>query len=477
VPDTRLNESAARSSRPGPSATKREHPVVMWFRRDLRLAHHPALTAAVAAGVEVIPLFVDDPAFDSAGAARRAYLRVALAALRESMGGALVIRRGDPRDVVPRLAAETGAAMVHVSRDHGPYGRHRDAAVIERLRAGGVALIGTGSPYAVAPGTVVKADGTPYRVFTPFARAWSTQLSTQLSTRPSTGVLDEPDVRWRGAPHVASDPLPAALQPSCELPTIGEPAAHERWDDFAAGPLARYADDRNAPGIRGTSELSADLRWGVLHPVQLLAELGDDRGARTYRNELAWREFFADVLFHRPESAWHNLDPAMDAMPVDTDAAARRRFTRWTEGLTGYPIVDAGMRQLAAVGWMHNRVRMITASFLVKDLHVPWWWGARHFMAHLIDGDLASNNHGWQWTAGTGADAAPYFRVFNPTAQSERFDPAGDYIRRWLPELAALGDAAIHSPGSARPDGYPAPMVDHGAERVEALRRYAATRA
>ncbi len=468
---TPINARAPRPSRREPAATNRQHPVVMWFRRDLRLAHHPAIAAAVADGVEVIPLFVDDPAFDRAGAARRAYLRVALESLRDSMGGALVIRRGDPRDVLPRLAAETGASAVHVSRDYSPYGRRRDAAVIERLRTVGVALAGTGSPYAVAPGTVLKADGAPYRVFTPFARAWSSRLSSGVRD-----MIDEPEVRWRGAPGIASDPLPDAPQPPCELPAIGEPTAHRRWAEFAAGPLARYAQDRNTPGIPGTSRLSADLRWGVLHPVQLLAGLDDGPGAATYRNELAWRDFFADVLFHRPESAWHNLDTAMDAMPVDTDGAARRRFTRWAEGMTGYPIVDAGMRQLAAVGWMHNRVRMITASFLVKDLHVPWWWGARHFMAHLIDGDLASNNHGWQWTAGTGADAAPYFRVFNPTAQSEKFDPCGNYIRAWVPELGALDDAAIHSPGRARPDGYPAPMVVHAAERVEALRRYAATR-
>jgi deoxyribodipyrimidine photo-lyase len=166
----------------------------------------------------------------------------------------------------------------------------------------------------------------------------------------------------------------------------------------------------------------------------------------------------------------------MDAMPLDTDAAARRRFERWASGTTGFPFVDAGMRQLRSIGWMHNRVRMVTASFLVKDLHLPWWWGAAHFLGHLVDGDLASNNHGWQWAAGTGTDAAPYFRVFNPTAQSEKFDPRGDYIRRWVPELADVGQSAIHAPGANDRGAYPAPMVDHRAERVEALRRYASTR-
>ena len=190
------------------------------------------------------------------------------------------------------------------------------------------------------------------------------------------------------------------------------------------------------------------------------------------RVELAWREFYADVLFHHPDSGWTNLQRRMDAMPVDTDADARQRFRRWCDGTTGFPIVDAGMRELLGIGWMHNRVRMIVASFLVKDLHLPWQWGARHFMQHLVDGDLASNSHGWQWTAGTGTDAAPYFRIFNPTTQSEKFDPDGDYIRAWVPELAAVATAQIHAPGSARPDGYPVPMVDHGAERQEALARY-----
>ncbi len=212
------------------------------------------------------------------------------------------------------------------------------------------------------------------------------------------------------------------------------------------------------PAAAGTSQLSADLRWGVVHPRQLLAELSPCKAHDTFAAELAWRDFYGDVLYRRPDSAWANLDARMDAMPIDTDDEARRRFAAWASGHTGFPIVDAGMRQLLATGWMHNRVRMITASFMVKDLHLPWQWGARHFMNHLIDGDLASNNHGWQWAAGTGTDAAPYFRVFNPTAQAERFDPDGDYTRRWIPEIAS--------------SAYPAPMVDHAAERREALHRY-----
>ncbi len=440
---------------------------ILWFRRDLRLADLPSLHAA-AADSEVVPVFVVDPLFTSrSGAPRLAYLTAALAALDAEIGGALVVRHGDPVDVIPALAAEVGADAVHVSRDHAPYGRRRDAAVAARLTRDGRRLVGTGTPYAVAPGTIVKPDGRPYAVFTPFARAWR--------TAGWPAPVDPPDVRWFGAPAIVSDGLPAAPGVDAHLPPATERAAHERWQEFVTGGqegLDGYEVRRDLPGVEGTSRLSPMLRWGLLHPRQLLADLGDAGAHEVFRNELAWREFYADVLLRAPESGWRNLQPKMGAMPVDTDAAARTRFAAWRAGRTGYPIVDAGMRQLLATGWMHNRVRMIVGSFLVKDLHLPWQWGARHFMDLLVDGDLASNSHGWQWVAGTGTDAAPYFRVFNPTAQSERYDPEGAYLRRWVPELADLDARTIHRPGSRRPDRYPAPIVDHAAEREEALRRY-----
>ena len=233
-----------------------------------------------------------------------------------------------------------------------------------------------------------------------------------------------------------------------------------RWSDFLDGTLDEYPLARNRPDLDGTSRLSPHLRFGVVHPRQLLSDLDPSEPAhRAFADELAWRDFYADVLLRAPQSAWNNLDPKFDALPTDTDAAARARFDRWASGTTGFPIVDAGMRQLAQTGWMHNRVRMITASFLVKDLHLPWQWGARHFLQHLADGDLASNNHGWQWAAGSGTDAAPYFRIFNPTAQLERFDPDHAYVDRWIPEL-----------GTSR---YADPVVDHAVEREEALRRFA----
>ncbi|MFM8268509.1 MAG: cryptochrome/photolyase family protein [Ilumatobacteraceae bacterium] len=433
--------------------------VVMWFRRDLRTADHPALTAAAAAG-RVVPLFVVDPVFDRAGAPRRAFLGRALESLRGATEGTLHLALGDPTEVVPRVAREVGATQVFVTRDHGSYGRQRDAAVADALRTIDARLVGVGSNYAVPPGTVEKKTGGPFAVFTPFSRAWR-----EVGWDAPIGV---PEVHWRQVDGGTRFEAPTV---SADLDTADERVAHARWAAFWPT-VEQYADLRNLPAVDGTSRLSAAIRWGVIHPRQLLGDLGDEGGHRVFASELAWREFYADVLHRRPETAWQNLDRKMDALPVDTDAAARDRFTRWAEGTTGYPIVDAGMRQLAATGWMHNRVRMIVASFLVKDLHVPWQWGARHFMAHLIDGDLASNSHGWQWTAGTGTDAAPHFRVFNPRAQAERFDPDGDYVRRWVPELADIAGGAVHDPGLRRPDTYPPPMVDHAVERAEALRRY-----
>ena len=448
---------------------------LLWFRRDLRVDDHPALAAAASYG-EVVPLFVIDPRLvASSGTPRLAYLRAALDALGAELGGALVQRIGDPVDVVPALAREMGADTVFVSRDFGPYGRRRDAAVAERLAADGRSLRGVGSPYAVDPGRVTKADGSPYAVFTPFSRAW-------LDAAGRVGALDGP----ADTPEVASidwvgpgDDQACRVSPgdcAVALPPADAVAVRDQWERFRDGGLDHYDAQRDLPAIEGTSRLSVALRWGVVHPRSLLVELRPERAHEVFRSELAWREFYADVLARRPETAWRNLQRSMDAMPVDDDAAARARFEVWRAGRTGFPIVDAGMRQLLATGWMHNRVRMIVASFLVKDLHLPWQWGARHFMEHLVDGDLASNNHGWQWAAGTGTDAAPYFRVFNPTSQSERFDPAGDYIRRWVPELAELPSAEIHQPGPLRRGAYPVPMVDHAAERDEALRRYRSLR-
>lgn len=435
---------------------------IMWFRRDLRLNDHPALLAASADGAEVVPVFVIDPVFAESGAPRLAFLHDCLAALdvslraRDSPG--LVIRIGEPASVIPLLAEEVGADEVLVSRDYSPYGRQRDAAVAAALQTNGRKLRGVGSPYAVDPGTVRKGDGAPYAVFTPFSKVWR---RTGWSP-PHAGV--GADCRWVSG--VETESLPDRPRPDCDVPVAGEDAALDRWSSFldvtGAGDatmrsgVAAYDDLRDRPAIRGTSHLSPDLKWGTIHPRTLLADLdvsgNGDVGHTVFSSELAWRDFYADVLFQKPHTAWQNLNQKYDAIELDTDDAAKDKFATWTRGETGFGIVDAGMRQLLATGWMHNRVRMIVASFLVKDLHLPWQWGARHFMSHLIDGDIASNNHGWQWAAGTGTDAAPYFRVFNPTLQQDRYDPAGEYVARWVPEPVE-------------------PMVDHKAERDEALRR------
>jgi deoxyribodipyrimidine photo-lyase len=378
--------------------------------------------------------------------------------------------------VLPRVAVAAGAGSVHIAADHGPYGRERDRAVQDALATDGVDLVRTGSPYAVAPGRVRKHDGEPYRVFTPFAKAWRAHgwrapAGTDVST---VDWIDPAGSRGRV-------PIPGDEQVDARLPEAGEPAALRAWAGFRDR-LRRYGTDRDRPDLPGTSRMSPYLKYGCVHPRTLLADLDGahaGRGADTYRTELAWREFYADVLWHRPDSARRNYRRAFDTLVHDTGPEARDRFGAWCEGRTGYPIVDAGMRQLSAQAWMHNRVRMIVASFLVKDLHLPWWDGARHFMRHLVDGDLASNQHGWQWTAGTGTDAAPYFRVFNPVSQGRRFDPDGDYVRRYVPELRAVAGAAVHAPWELPggiPAGYPEPIVDHGHERQVALERYGVMR-
>ena len=383
------------------------------------------------------------------------------------MAGRLVIRTGDPREVIPGLAAEVGAGSVHVAEDFGPYGRQRDDGVGAALAASGVDLVRSGSSYAVEPGSIHTRTGTPYKVFTPFSRAWFAHgwpepvpapASLQWRATPSDGIPDDPDLE------------------GTELPDAGEEAAHGRLEAFLDDRVRAYDDARDRPGEDATSHLSVDLKWGQLHPRQVLARLGRTAGEKTFATELCWRDFYADVLFRAPESARESMNARVGAMDWDRDGDADDRFEAWTEGRTGYPIVDAGMRQLLAEGWIHNRVRMIVASFLVKDLHLDWQRGARWFMRRLVDGDLASNQHGWQWTAGTGTDPAPYFRIFNPVTQGERYDPGGRYVRRYVPELAAVPEKYVHRPWqdpAGLPEGYPPPIVDHAEEREEALRRYA----
>jgi deoxyribodipyrimidine photo-lyase len=445
---------------------------VLWFRRDLRLGDHPALLAARDAvdGGTVLPLFVlDDALRRPSGPARLAFLYRSLRALDGALGGRLVVAHGKPENVLPRIAAEVGAATVHICADFGPYGRDRDARVERAL--GDVTLVRTGSPYAVAPGRVRKDDGDPYRVFTPFCRAWQ----SHGWRAPAASAAAE--IRWVDGVDRGSIPNDPDLPGGLDLPDAGEQAALKRWHDFRDNHLTGYGTDRDRPDHEGTSRLSPHLKYGTIHPRTLLHDIarrtGD--GAQRYRAELAWREFYADVLWHQPGSARAALQERFAPMRLDTGTAADERFARWATGCTGFPIVDAGMRQLRAEAWMHNRVRMIVASFLVKDLHLDWTRGAREFLHRLVDGDLASNNHGWQWVAGCGTDAAPYFRVFNPVLQGRKFDPDGEYVRRYVPELRGIGGAAVHEPWKLPdpPPGYPDRIVDHHAERTEALARYA----
>ena len=422
-------------------------PTLLWFRRDLRLHDLPALLTAAAADGEVLACYVLDPRLKaSSGPRRLQYLCDALRDLRESLDGRLLVTRGRPEKRIPKLAKEIGATAVHVSADYSPFGRRRDDAVRDAL--GDVPLDDTGSPYLVSPGRVTKDDGTPYKVFTPFYDAWR-----RHGWRAPTNSGAK-SVRWIDPADVAGGADIPDAGVELELPA-GESAARKQWAKFVKGGLDDYADNRNRPDLDTTSRMSAHLKFGAIHPRTMAADLGRGKGAQAYLRELAFRDFYAAVLYKWPDSVWWNWNKSFDAIPVDED---RTLFEAWKEGRTGFPIVDAGMRQLAQTGFMHNRVRMIVASFLVKDLHLPWQWGARWFLEQLVDGDMANNQHGWQWAAGCGTDAAPYFRVFNPTTQGEKFDPDGAYIRRWVPDVDD--------------DDYPDPIVDHAAERKEALRRY-----
>jgi deoxyribodipyrimidine photo-lyase len=442
---------------------------VLWFRRDLRLGDNPALLAARdAAGDGVLPLFVlDDALRGPSGAPRLAFLYRCLRSLDDALGGRLVVLRGKPENVLPRVVRDVGASSVHVSADYGPYGRERDERVAAAL-PDGVSLVRTGSPYAVAPGRVRKDDDSPFRVYTPFYRAWVRH--GWRSPAGSSGA----DVSWLTGVESTGIPKDPDLPNGLALPEPGEAAGLARWREFRESALPAYSADRNRPDRPGTSRLSVHLKYGTVHPRTLLNDLAGqiEEGAETFRKELAWREFYADVLWQQPRTARECLNPSYRGLELDSSAD---RFAAWAEGRTGYPIVDAGMRQLRTEAWVHNRVRMIVASFLVKDLHLDWFEGAREFMRRLVDGDLASNNHGWQWVAGCGTDASPFYRVFNPITQGRKFDPSGDYVRRYVPELRSVEGAAVHEPWdlpAGLPSGYPERIVDHAAERLEALARY-----
>jgi deoxyribodipyrimidine photo-lyase len=441
-------------------------PALLWFRRDLRLRDLPPLLRAAADSDDLLACFVLDPKLEaSSGARRMQFLCDSLRQLRDDLDGRLLVTRGRADERIPALANEVDARSVHVSEDFSPYGRRRDERVREAL--GDVPLVATGSPYLVSPGRITKDNGEPYQVFTPFFGRWR-DLGWRSPAGSTAKCATWVDPRQLGE-RAKSVEIP---DPGVELDhQAGEAAARRRWKTFVDTGLEDYGDDRNRPDHDGTSRMSAHLKFGTIHPRTMVADLDQRQaGARACLRELAFRDFYAAVLHHWPDSVWWNWNRAFDSIEVDTGKEAEKRFEAWKAGETGFPIVDAGMRQLRETGFMHNRVRMIVSSFLVKDLHLPWQWGARWFLDKLVDGDMASNQHGWQWSAGCGTDAAPYFRVFNPTRQAEKFDPSGDYVRRWVSELADASDVTLTR--GARPRGYPEPVVDHNAERSEALRRY-----
>jgi deoxyribodipyrimidine photo-lyase len=459
-------------------------PVLLWLRRELRLTDNAALIAAMAAGRPVVPVFVlddDSPGSWAPGGASRWWLHHSLACLGADLaarGAPLVLRRGRFADVIPALAAELGAVEIHAGMPTEPWSRavYRRVAAAVPLRVHLTTLLHH-------PDSVRTQAGTPYGVFTPFGRA--------CRALGEVGMPTPAPARIPGVAGVASDRLedwgllPTAPDWAGGLRNAwspGEAGAQARLAAFAAAALDRYKAERDMPGMDGTSRLSPHLAWGEIAPRQLWHA---GAGYEKFRDEVLWREFAANLLWQHPGLPEAPLRAQFAAMPWRSDAAGLRA---WQRGQTGVPIVDAGMRQLWQTGWMHNRVRMVVASFLVKHLLIPWQDGEAWFWDTLVDADLAQNAASWQWVAGCGADAAPYFRVFNPVLQGRKFDPDGAYVRRFVPELAALPDAAIHAPWEAAPlllagagvrlgATYPHPIVDLPMGRDRALAAFAALKA
>jgi deoxyribodipyrimidine photo-lyase len=460
---------------------------LVWLRRELRLRDNRALAAAARGAENLTCVYVVDMRLlrgSRSSPARSRFLLDGLARLARDLdrrGQRLLVRTGRPERVLPRLVHEGRFARVHWSRDVGPFARARDdAARIACEKAG--AQVETHSDRVVFESHEIRTrQGGAYAVYTPYRNAWQERWAQDPPLPERSPRLPPPP------PGLAAGDVPDAdalgIRAPIDLPTSGEAAARRRLRAFLDGGVADYGARRDLPGVDGTSRLSPYLRFGMVSARECVAEAFERiaadpraaRGARKWIDELVWREFYSAVLAEHPRVLRESHRPEYDALAWDDD---EERFAAWCEGRTGYPIIDAGMRQLVATGWMHNRARMLVASFLTKDLLLDWRWGERFFQQHLLDGDPASNNGGWQWAASTGTDAQPYFRIFNPTRQGERFDPDGAYVRRWVPELRALPDDAVHRPWErpALAGGYPAPLVDHAVQRMEALRRYEAAR-
>ncbi|PTY06903.1 deoxyribodipyrimidine photolyase [Opitutaceae bacterium EW11] len=475
---------------------------ILWFRQDLRLSDNPALQAAVRRGGAVVPVFIWDEEGEGRwvpGGASRWWLHHSLQALAERLrgvGSRLILRRGRSEDVLRDLLRETAGSAVYWNRRYEPAAIERDARIEAALRSDRVEAESANGALLFEPSAIKNRQGGPFQVFTPF---WRTCLAKGVEA-PAVCVerLPGPAV-WPKTLRVEELPLLPAIRWDAGLAERwqpGELAAAKRLDAFLRGAVGRYAEKRDFPALNLSSELSPHLHFGELGPRQVWAgvqRLSEDTGvfpvhagAQKFLSELGWREFAYHLLLHFPTTAERPLRAEFERFPWAEDPQDRS-LRVWQQGRTGYPIVDAGMRQLWATGWMPNRVRMIAGSFLVKHLRLPWQRGAEWFWDTLVDADLASNTLGWQWVAGCGADAAPYFRIFAPVLQSRKFDPDGAYLRRWLPELASLPDAWIHAPWEAPADvctaagvtlgrTYPYPIVDHAKARETALAAYRSLR-
>lgn len=467
---------------------------VVWFRQDLRLEDNPALLAAVERGGPVVPVFVWAPEEEapwSPGSASRWWLHQSLTSLDaelQKVGSRLVIRQGTSLSTLRALVRDVGAQAVFWNRRYEPTVVKRDATIATELRADGVTVESFNAALLFEPGEVRTRQGKPFQVFTPFWKACLASPRPPAPRRPPSRL--RAPARWpKSLPIVTLELEPrvdwVSGMRAAWIP--GSRGAIDRLQRFLSEVLTGYAESRDRPDRMGTSRLSPHLHFGEIGPRQVWHAVGErvrrartagaTRGAETYLRELGWREFAYHLLFHFPHTTDRPLRPEFAAFPWRKNAGSR---WAWQRGQTGYPVVDAGMRELWATGWMHNRMRMVVASFLVKDLLLPWYEGAKWFWDTLVDADLANNTFGWQWTAGCGADAAPYFRIFNPVNQGEKYDPKGDYVRRWVPELARLSGKWIHRPWEAPDDvlrdagvalgrTYPKPIVDHGVARRRAL--------
>lgn len=476
-----------------PPISNPDRPVLVWLRQDLRLTDNPALAAAAATGRPVIPVYLlDDGAAGSwrIGGAGRWWLHGSLTSLGqdlENRGARLILRRGAAADVLDALIDETGAGAVYWNRCYEPFAIRRDKAIKERLGGQDLEVKSFNGSLLYEPWEIETKAGGWFKVYTRFWHACRDKGDPAPPApppdslkAPGTWPASDALTDWRLLP--ASPDWSGGFRP---LWHPGERGAERRLQAFLDGPVAAYAEDRNLPAVEATSGLSAHLHFGDIGPRQIWAETANKVGvgkAETFLKEVVWREFAYHVLYHFPDLPEHPMNSRFDAFPWEDDPALLRA---WEKGETGYPLVDAGMRELWHTGTMHNRVRMITASFLVKHLMQPWQAGQAWFWDTLVDADLASNAFNWQWVAGCGADAAPYFRIFNPVLQGERFDPEGRYVRRWVPELSQVPKKYIHQPweapglmlseaGVTLGKTYPFPIVAHKAARDLALAAFKA---